>query len=323
MNPQVLDITNEEHHAMPGLSASGMKDLAVSPLRYWYLHVNPEAPVVEPSPEMIFGSALHCAVLELDQFDRRYAKQVTEADYPGCLVTIEDLRNFLREAGLQPKGTRKADVVAQVQSAYPEAPIWDVIEQNHFRANAGKTILSAEDWERVTNAAKALLEEPRLVEILQDGRPEVSMVTKDEETGITIKARMDWLAPHCIMDLKTFSQKRTRSIDETVADAIYYERYHRQAFVYSMVRGWPKDWQGDFVLSFVESQPPHETRIKALRPKTGGNANVYWEHARIETLRLIRLYAECMAHFGVNKPWRYAQDITPLADEEMKALAYA
>jgi hypothetical protein len=47
---------------MPGLSFSGMKDFAVSPLRYWYRNINPNRPPFEATPEMQLGSALHCAV---------------------------------------------------------------------------------------------------------------------------------------------------------------------------------------------------------------------------------------------------------------------
>jgi hypothetical protein len=41
-----------------------MKDLAVSPLRYWHLNLNPNRPPRIETPEMQFGTALHCLVLE-------------------------------------------------------------------------------------------------------------------------------------------------------------------------------------------------------------------------------------------------------------------
>jgi hypothetical protein len=315
-------IPSDEYFAMPGLSNSGMRDLAISPLRFWFLHLNPNAPLIEPTPEMKFGTALHCAVLEPQEFDKRYAKEFSETDSPGCLKTIEDLRNFLREAGMTPKGTRKADVISQVQSAYPNAPIFDVLVEEHARATAGKILLSPEDWNRCFNASVSLLSEPRMAALLEKGQAEVSMFATDPETGVPLKARMDWVRDDLILDVKTFSQKRNKSIDKSISDAIFYEAYYRTAYVYSKVRGWPKEWAGDFVLAFVESDPPHEVRLKMLRPKVGGQANVYWTRAMLEVRGLIQTYAECAKEFG-DKPWRYAQEVTLLTDEDMSQMAWS
>lgn len=313
--------TENDYYAMPGLSNSGMKDLAVSPLRYWHLHINPERPADEPTPEMKIGSALHCAVLEPEAFDKRYACEIIPPD--GCLVTIEDLRGFLRDKGHAPKGTRKAEVVAQVQACDPNAPILDVLVERHAVEHAGKVIFKPEDWVRISGMTASLLDEPRVMSVLEaTGTPESAIFAKDPETGVLLKGKLDWLAPTLTMDLKTFSQKRGKSIDRSVADAILYEQYYRQAYFYATLRGWPKTFSGEFVMAFVESESPYEVRLRVLRPKTGGNANLYWERARVEVRQLIRTYAECMEHFG-DKPWRYAQEITPLADEEMPGLSYA
>lgn len=315
-------MTDQEYCDAPGLSNSGMRDLTTSPYRFWYLHINPNAPLSLPTQEMIFGSALHCAVLELDKFDRRYACEVNIADYPGCLVTMDDLRSFAKENGFAPKGTRKAEVIAQVQSQFPLVPILDVITQRHAEAHAGKTMLDLEDWNRLLRCSKALLEEPRIQSILADGKAELPMFVRDEEFGVNLKGKLDWVAPKLTLDIKTFSVKaRGKSIDQTVADAVFYEGYHRQAYLYHVLRGWPK-WNGDYVIAFIESEEPHEVRLKSIRSHVGGNVNLLWESARIEVRRLIRIYAEYSAHFG-SDPWKYAQQIDHLADEEIRALAFA
>jgi hypothetical protein len=323
INATAMPYTSDtEYFDAPGLSHSGMKDLAVSPLRYWHLNLNPERPKDEPTPAMQFGSAVHCAVLEPESFLARYACEVAAADYPGCLVSMDDLRQFLRDNGFTPRGTRKTEVVEQVQGVDSRVPILEVIERRHAAANQGKVLFKREDWKRIYDAAESLRSEPRLAAILKEGRAEVPMFVKDPETGVLLKAKMDWVTSSLLLDLKTFSQTRGKSIDRSVTDAIWYEGYYRQAYLYSMIRGWPKTWSGEFVIAFVEAEPPHETRFRVLRPKTGGTANLYWERARIECRSLSRLYAECMEHFGPDKPWRYAQDIHSLADEELPGLAY-
>lgn len=310
----------EEYSAHPGLSYSGMKDLAVSPLRYWHKWINPERQPEEPTPEMKLGTALHCAVLERNTFEDRYCSEVVVSDYPECLITMDDMRSWMLDRGVTPKGKHKADLISQVQTIDPGMAIFDVIKQNHLAENDGKTILRRDDWERVTGMAKALLDEPRVQELLSSGDPEVSWFSIDQESGVHLKARMDWVATSHTADLKTFTQKRGKSIDKSVADAILYEGYNRQATFYSIVRGWP-EWTGDFVIPFVESEPPYEVRIRALRAKTAGQPNLYWNRALLEIREMIRLYAECWEHFGT-RPWRYAQEVNVLVDEELPGMAY-
>jgi hypothetical protein len=312
-------MSEQEYRQAPGLSNSAMKDLAVSPLRFWHRQINPNRPQDEPTPEMQLGTALHCAVLEPEEFDSRYACEVIPPE--NCLETIEDLRGFLRNRGVVPKGTRKAEIIEMVQSEAPDVPILDVLISQHARKNAGKLIFKLDDWMRIAGMAESLRSEPRVCELLSEGEAEVPMFATDPETGITLKARMDWVRNDCTVDLKTFTQKRGKSIDQSIADAIFYEAYYRQAFTYGLIRGWPATWSGEFVLVFVESEPPHEVRLRALRPKNYGEPNLYWERARVEVRGLIRTYDECMTQFGLS-PWRYAQDVTALADEEMPALAY-
>lgn len=318
----VMSMTSDEYQVAPGLSNSSMDDLAVSPLRFWYRHINPILPE-EPTREMQIGSAVHCAVLEPGQFDSRYCCELIPPE--GCLVTMEDLRGWIRDKGYQPRGTRKADAVAQAKSIDPAQPILDVLTARHAEQHAGKVMFKLEDWERITGCAKALSLQPEFVKLLGAGQPEVSIFATDPDTVVPLKARLDWLAPEYTVDLKTFSQKRGKSIDKSVTDAIWYEGYNRQAVFYTMLRrlqpGCEKLWP-DFVMVFVESEEPHEVRIRSMRPTTGGSPNLFWDRARIEIRELIRLYAEFWQRFGTN-PWRTAQVIDPLMDEDLPGLAYS
>lgn len=317
--------TWQEYAATPGLSNSMMKDLAISPLRFWHKWVRADRTQDEPTPEMRFGSALHCAVLEPNEFLNRYACELQADDYPGCLVTIGDLRQWLKDKGITPKGTLKADVIAQVQSVDSSVPILDVIERRHFAQNADKVLFKPEDWARIYGAAESLRSEPLVQDILRDGQAEVSLVAKDPETGIRLKCRVDWLAPKVTLDLKTFTQKRGKSIDKSVTDAIWYESYYVQGYIYQLIRRialGENHNDSEFVLAFVESDPPHEVRLRSLLPKVGGNVNLLWERARINVRELLSSYEENVRHFGAEKPWRYARDVEPLADEEVPQVAY-
>jgi len=243
---------------------------------------------------------------------------------------MDDLRGWCKDHGIAPKGTRKAEVIAQVQAnSDPCPPILDSIRERHAVENAGKIELSKDFWYRCGNAAIALRQEPRLAEISENGQPEVWMTATDPDTKVLLKGKLDWVSPTCTVDVKTFSQMRGKSIDKSIADAIWYERYFRQAYFYCYLRSLQPGAEKPglaacappFVLAFVESDEPHEVRLRELRAKVCGEVNVYWERARIEVRELIRTYAEYSERFGI-KPWRDACDIVPLVDQEMPGLAY-
>jgi hypothetical protein len=319
-------MTASEYFAAPGLSFSSMKDLAISPLRFWARHIDPNRKPEEPSTEMIFGTALHAAVLEPAQFDARYACKLDVTDFPGALVTMDDLRAWLKSKDVVPKGTRKSELIALVQHVsadyeVDEQPIiWDERMEIHSAEHKCKTLFSKEDWCRIGGATQALREEPEIQRILADGCAEVPLFSTDPDTGVPLKCRLDWMAPTCTLDVKTFSVKRSgKSIDETVADAIYYERYHWQAYLYSYMRMLATGGaRTPIVIAFVESEQPYEVRIKKLSP----GPSLYWSSARMAVRNLIIQYAQCVERFG-DQHWRYRQSIEELQDEEMRALTYA
>lgn len=315
------NVDREDYFSQPGLSNSGMSDLAVSPYRFWWLHINPDRKPKEETPAMQFGSALHMAVLEPELFPQRYCCEIDASDYPGCLVTMDDLRGWLKDKGVTPKGTRKADAILQVQMNADQCPpILDVLKVQYAVVNEGKIELSKDFWFRCGNAAIALRREPEIDKILSDGRPEVVLTATDPETGVLLKGKLDWVNPGITVDIKSFSQTKRRSIDKTITDSLYYEGYLHQAVLYSILRGWP-GWKGDFVFAFVESEPPHEVRLRSVRPRSGGEPSLYWQRSLLHIRSMIRLYADCVERFG-DKPWRTDCKVDPLWDEDIPQLAW-
>jgi hypothetical protein len=312
----VKDMPAADYHAAPGLSHSAMKDLIVSPFRFWHRQINPERPEKEETEFMIFGRALHKATLEPDTFDAEYACAYIAPE--GALETIQDMREwYLATTGKKACGTAKEAVAAQCRLILDHPPIVMDEEKVHRDANAGKCLLKADDWYRLAGCARALRREPEFQRLTEKGNAEVSYFVTDPDTGILLKARMDFVAKDWTLDPKTYSQKG-KPINQTVADAIFYEGYHRQSYLYTTIREIAGEGTTQFINPFVESEEPHEVRIRRHMQNS-----LLWDTGRSEVIRLIRLYANLMERFGPDKPWRTDADVEDLMDEEIRSLPYA
>lgn len=319
-------MTLEDYLVAPGLSSSGLDDFAVSPLRYWHLQVNPNRPTVEPTSFMEFGSALHCAVLEPDAFESRYCQKLDPSEIDGCLDTIGDMRGWLLERGVKAKGTRKDEVIDQVLRVDETAPVLAILRQEHDKLHEGKIKFNSKDWFRIGGAAQALRDEPELQTIMSHESGNVERTFIVNYNGVPLKSRMDFVSPDATLDLKTITARRGQSFDKSVTNAIWYEGYHRQAFFYCLVRSIAEGLENPqkappFIFAFVESDDPHETRIREFRPTEAGEVNMLWERARVEVTSMIQEYARLYKEFG-ERPWRYAQRLDPLVSEEFPQVLF-
>jgi hypothetical protein len=113
------------YHADDALGSTSIRDLAREPIKWQYERMRPRK---EVEPEHLkWGHAWHCRVLEGRQaFDERYAKVPTPADHPGCLVTTDDIKDFLRMHGQKLTGN-KPDLIARAKEIEECPPIFEDI----------------------------------------------------------------------------------------------------------------------------------------------------------------------------------------------------
>ena len=70
---KTLQGTNEQYHADTDyIGKSGLDLINCSPLHYWERYLNPNHVREPETPAQIFGSLVHCAVLEHEKLERRY-----------------------------------------------------------------------------------------------------------------------------------------------------------------------------------------------------------------------------------------------------------
>jgi hypothetical protein len=321
-----LEMSAADYHTLPGMSNSGLSDFIDSPLLYWHNHVQPGREAEESTPFMQFGSAVHAAVLEPGEFDRRYCAKFDAPE--GCLKTVADLRGHMESLGLKAKGAAKGAIIEQVIEADPEAFIFDRLAEEYDREHVGKEQFGHDAWLNIQGCANALRDEPELQKILSDptGKAERKFTVKHH--GLMLRSMMDWTTDAVTTDIKTISRKRGEPFDRTVTLAIWREGYYRQAYFYSLVRSIaagddPPNAANapEFIFAFVESSPPFETRLRKMKPKVMGTMNLLWTTAGYIVEKALESYGEYVAHFG-EKQWRYAQSVEPLMDEEFPQVSY-
>jgi hypothetical protein len=90
----------------------------------------------------------------------------------------------------------------------------------------GKVILRAEEFETVQAMAAAIKRSPQCSRAFRDGKPEQSLVWRDEETGVWLKSRPDWLpddpANGWLIDYKTTADLRPRKFSVQAFELGYH-----------------------------------------------------------------------------------------------------
>ena len=124
----------------------------------------------------------------------------------------------------------------------------------------GRSVLKDVEYEAVMAIRDSVRATPPVAELLEKGRPEISLFWLNRQTGIQCKGRLDWIAGRrAILDLKT-----TLSIDEGwFAKQAWKMRYFHQAAMYR--EGYAESSSKGSILPFgiiaVERKPPHACRL--------------------------------------------------------------
>lgn len=231
------------YHADAGLGSGSVRQLAVCPMYFWRdSAMNPFRPADDDTKSLLLGRALHKLVLEgREAFEAEYTVTPEVGDFAGCLVTADDIKAALRDAGEKVSGN-KPDLIARLKAARPDAVIFDDLMTEHMGrcADAGMTTLKRSVFEAVVAAAAHISGNPRLAPAFMQGRPEISIFW--ERDGVPLKARIDYLRlgknrSTCrwvglASDLKSFSNQRAIAPEQAVNNAVAEYRLGMQAAQY-------------------------------------------------------------------------------------------
>ena len=203
-------------------------------------------------------------------------------------------------------------------------PTIDIVEANDWRTKAaqeakkaareaGRVALLRKDHERAERMANAVLDHHIASQLLTGGQAEVSAFREDEETGICLRARFDYVIPGALVDVKTAANADPRALPRVVAERGYdmQDAHYRETGAKCGLDA------GTFAFVFVEKDPPHLVTVCQL-----DGAFIARGQRRVRAA--IERYRDCAAadqwpgyitNFTTLTPPRWVDDNTEVLDE--------
>lgn len=328
----IYDMSFADYQGHPALSCSALRKLAQSPLTYWtYSRHNPNRPPDEEKKHLDYGRAAHALILEGERaFNARYCAKKSREDYPEHLGSGEELAEKCVELGVAKGGTlaqrasriraAEAKLVAAGEQIEP-CKLWIEVEDAHRVFANGRQQIDKRLIERLEFSNDTLRLHDTTRELLTGGRPEVSIFWTDEETGVELKARLDYLKSPVIVDLKTFSNIRGLHVDDAVAQTVAAHKYGLQAVMYCDALKAVEKVQPQFTFIFLESGPVPNVVVRHLAAQTEGETSVYWANCHRHYRHLIGLYQHCVKRWGFERAWAEPVFAQTFLDEDLPSWA--
>ena len=188
----IPDLSNEEYHANKDyISRSSIMDFDKNPYTYWAKHINPDRPIRESTPQMIFGSAFHTWMLEPKLFKKTYS--------------------------VGPKKVLLKDVGREEYEKYKS--------QCEELAKSNKILLTHEEMQTLMHMRFKIGENEQAMQLINNARIENSFFWQDEHSGLHLKCRPDLLHDNMIIDLKTTSNASPRHFQREMVDYGYHIQF--------------------------------------------------------------------------------------------------
>lgn len=326
----------ETYLADPALDQTGIKHLSVSPLTFWAnTSRNPDWTPTQTVPQQ-WGHAYHAAILEgLDAYEAQYRVRPEKSDE--YLITADDLRTECSSLGLSRSGT-KLEMTERLKEAGHKGPFWDDIKAEH---DADPRIEVSAELDHAVRFARKLVERHKdIAPALEGGASEVSVFWRDPEHDVPLKARIDYLTPGWLVDLKTFSNPReipiARLLPMIIAERKYYLQWcmYLRAFaalpdmgltMWHDAPGWMPTKFADpaepqFIFLFIGTDVPHVRARGMTKLMQNGDRSMMWQKAEWDVEAGIRMFAECCERYG-DDIWADIEPIKSVEDVEFPMYA--
>lgn len=234
----------------PSISSSGLRTIwSESPAHYWCRSpLNPDRIPAEDKPHFALGRVAHTLLLE--------GREGLARDYVMRPDEFPDYRT--KDA----RAWRDAQILA------------------------GKTIITDDDLKKVEGMARSLGAHPLVKAGILNGAVERSLIWKDQETGIWLKARPDVIptASGDFSDLKTTPSVAYDALERSLAAYAYHVQGALVAMASEAVLGVKMQ---SFTLVWVEKEPPFCVRVTTL-----DDADL--QRGALQVRAALRTFARCL-----------------------------
>jgi hypothetical protein len=134
---------------------------------------------------------------------------------------------------------------------------WDAFREQY--GNAAE-ILKIGEKDQIFAARDVVMKHPVASEIFKSGRAEQTMVWTDERTGLTCKARADWLTSNVLVDLKSTADVEARKFGALAARMLYHVQ-----LAWYLDAAWATGWNvTEAKIVAVEIAAPHDVGVFTL-----------------------------------------------------------
>lgn len=189
----------QERYGKPHLSYSSLKH-ALGDMRQFEMYMRGE--LYKTSDALTFGSLYDCLLLTPSLAPDQYV-----------ILPEEELME-----GISAKNVKATKAYKKRVEDWSESAL-----------EAGKTIVTEDDWQRARDMIDRLSDEGVLDDVLSGGQPQVEF--NEDIDGIPLKGFIDYLHPDFVLDSKS-----TRSMSKFRYDVNSF-CYDIQAYIYTLVTG--------------------------------------------------------------------------------------
>lgn len=335
----------DEYFADDSFSASGVKSMAQSPLKYWTeSNMNPMK-IERDRKHFVLGKAYHKMILEgPEAFEESFFVMPSIEDTPDAIDGGAALRDACKEYDLKVSGSI-AQLCERLIKADPSLELWPLIKAEAMKEAGGRTVLSKEDWMEIKMVELVLSRVPSTKNVLPGGVSEVSIFWV--QNGTPMKARMDKLKSQGIIDLKTFANSRGKELRSAVALEISSNQYYVQPVVYAnALKAAREMWKGKgleaihgdvegvdlkalfegegeprFWFVFVQKGGVPDVLVREFAKfetfnGLGAVPNAAWRRGELEVERAITLYRKFMKETAPGEPWIMDYGLCAFKDED-------
>ncbi len=295
-----FNMPEEQYHAIPALSASGIKHILTSSMdfwaRSWLNQFRDEDRSEEDSEAKDIGKAYHVRLLEgRERFYQTYAPAFV-CDNPNALRTVDDLKTRLALVGVTEglSKLKKAGFVDLLKKADPTAVIYEELEAAHIAEHPGKQFLSWKLIRKMELSAAMIEKHPELKYYFVGGYPEVTVIFYLH--GLLFKIRIDYLKVKALNDLKTFANQMGKRIERAIYADVTNNKYFVPGSLYLIGSDEAKE---HIRAGRIFGAPPPPEWLEAFQNSPPHDMNFVFQQKGVAPVTRAALYSRKDAMFDV------------------------